>query len=177
MISLTIPYILTFIGIIIGGVHDFMAMAVFLTVIGAVWTAIACTVKDYSKQGLLIAEAVHGAIWIICKFFPMFGAKLLGGAVGLAVAVVLVLFVYAYFFAPSDEGGDRRSDNGEPEKARQLPNRIYDEGNNAWECTWRSKTSQEADYVNKNTGETMRIYNYNISGKSVLTDKGTFRWH
>lgn len=73
MISLTIPYILTFIGIIIGGVHDFMAMAVFLTVIGAVWTAITCTVKSYSKQGLLIAEAVHGAIWIICKFFSMFG--------------------------------------------------------------------------------------------------------
>ena len=56
-----------------------------MTVIGAVWTAIACTVTDFSRRGLLIAEAVHAVIWIICKFFPMFGAKLLGGAVGLAV--------------------------------------------------------------------------------------------
>ena len=107
MVSLIIPYFLTWIGIIIGSVHDFTAMAVFLTVIGAVWTAIACTVKDFSRRGLLIAEAVHAVIWIICKFFPMFGAKLLGGAVGLAVSVVILALVYVYFFAPSD--GDGRS--------------------------------------------------------------------
>ena len=66
MVSLIIPYFLTWIGIIIGSVHDFTAMAVFVTVSGAVWTAIACTVKDFSRRGLLIAEAVHAVIWIIC---------------------------------------------------------------------------------------------------------------
>lgn len=175
MVSLIIPYFLTWIGIIIGSVHDFMAMAVFLTVIGAVWTAIACTVKDFSRRGLLIAEAVHAVIWIICKFFPIFGAKLLGGAVGLAVSVVILALVYVYFFAPSD--GDGRSGERQPAAAQKLPNRIYDGNNNPWECTWRSTTSQETDYVNKKTGETIRIYHYSISGNSAQTDKGTFRWH
>lgn len=177
MISLGIPYMLTFIGIIIGGVHDFMGMAVFLTVIGVLWTAIACAVKKYSRQGFLIAEAVHAVIWIICKFFPMFGAKLLGGAVGLAVAIVLILLVYAYFFAPSDDDGERHANGKKLTPAHRLPKRIYDDGNNPWECTWRSNTSQEADYINKNTGETIRIYHYSISGNSAQTDKGTFRWH
>lgn len=173
MVSLIIPYFLTWIGIIIGGVHDFTAMAVFLTVIGMVWTAITCTVKDFSKQGLLIAEAVHAVIWIVCKFFPMFGAKLLGGAVGLAVSVVILALIYVYFIAPSDTG---HSQERQQDRMHQLPNRIYDDSRIPWECTWRSKTSQEADYVNKKTGETMRIYHYNISGNSAQTDKGTFRW-
>ena len=174
MVSLIIPYFLTWIGIIIGSVHDFMAMAVFLTVIGAVWTAIACTVKDFSRRGLLIVEAVHAVIWIICKFFPMFGAKLLGGAVGLAVSVVILALVYVYFFAPSDE---EHPQERRQEGRKQLPNRIYDDSNTPWECTWRSSTSQETDYVNKKTGETIRIYHYSISGKAAQTDKGTFRWN
>lgn len=173
MISLIIPYLLTWIGIIIGGVHDFAAMAVFLTVIGVIWTAVACTVKGFSKRTLLIAEAVHAVIWIICKFFPMFGAKLLGGAVGLAVAVVILILVYIYFIAPSN---DVHLQERRPERAQQLPNRIYDDSRTPWECTWRSTTSQEADYVNKETGETMRIYHYSISGNSARTDRGTFRW-
>ena len=173
MVSLIIPYLLTWIGIIIGGVHDFTAMAVFLTVIGVIWTAIACTVKGFSKRTLLIAEAVHAVIWIICKFFPMFGAKLLGGAVGLAVAVVILILVYVYFIAPSD---DARPQKRQPERTRQLPNRIYDDSRTPWECVWRSKTSQETDYVNKKTGETMRIYHYIMNENSAQTDRGTFRW-
>ena len=38
MISLLGPYFLTFIGIIISGVHGFPAMAVLLTAIGVLWT-------------------------------------------------------------------------------------------------------------------------------------------
>lgn len=173
MASLIIPYFLTWVGIIIGSVHDFTAMAVFLTAVGMIWTAIACTVKHFSKQGTLIAEAVHAVIWIVCRFFPMFGAKLLGGAVGLAAAVVILALAYVYFIAPSDDAPLKER---QKESRQQLPDRIYDDRRTPWECTWRSKTSQEADYVNKETGETMRIYHYNISGNSARTDKGTFRW-
>lgn len=173
MVSLLIPYFLTWIGIIIGSVHDFTAMAVFLTVIGVVWTAIACTAKGFSGRGILIAEAVHAVIWIVCKFFPMLGAKILGGAVGLGIAIFIVALVYVYFFAPSE---DKASQGGQKERNERLPNRIYDDSNTPWECTWRSSTSQETDYVNQKTGETMRIYHYRISKDSAQTDKGTFRW-
>lgn len=33
MISTIVPYVLTFMGLIIDGVHDFLGMAIFLTVI------------------------------------------------------------------------------------------------------------------------------------------------
>ena len=49
MISLLGPYFLTFIGIIISGVHDFPAMAILLTVIGVLWTLIGGKMKGYDK--------------------------------------------------------------------------------------------------------------------------------
>ena len=61
MISLLGPYFLTFIGIIISGVHDFPAMAVLLTVIGVLWTLIGGKMKGYDKVGILISEAVQAA--------------------------------------------------------------------------------------------------------------------
>ena len=52
------------------------------------------TEREDSKRRLLIAEAVHAAVWIVCKFSPMFGAKMLGGTIGLAVAAVILVLVY-----------------------------------------------------------------------------------
>ena len=52
MFSIVMPYALTLIGVLVGDGNDFMAFAVFFTVIGVVWTFIAATVKEFRGKGL-----------------------------------------------------------------------------------------------------------------------------
>ena len=96
--------------------------------------------KGYDEVGILISEAIHAVIWIVCRFFPMFGAKLLGGAVGLVVGIAILAVVVSFFFGGSSDqdtrqqtgGGTgeviypsrfRRGQPGLAENARQWPGR------------------------------------------------------
>lgn len=179
MISTIVPYVLTFMGLIIDGVHDFLGMAIFLTVIGVIWTGIAGLVKDYSKKGILIAEGVHGVIWIMCKFFPMFGAKLLGGITGLLIGAVVLIFAYIYILEPMFSGNHDSGDSPweqEPSGGNgQMPNIIYDSNNREWHCLNRFANG-EAEYHDK-SGNTIHIYHSNVEGNSAATSEGVFHWY
>lgn len=171
MISLLVPYFLTFIGIIISGVHDFPAMAIFLTAIGVLWTFIGGKMKGYDGKGILIAEAIHAVIWIVCKFFPMFGAKLLGGAIGLAISIVILAVVVSFFWGGSEGGeihGQTSAGTGE------YPNVIYDEYNRAWQKmhdNGRGEASFQSD-----SGESVYFYPSNRYGNSAAAGGKKFHW-
>lgn len=179
MISTIVPYVLTLMGLIIDGVHDFLGMAILLTVIGIIWTGIGGLMKDYSRKGLLISEGVHGIIWIVCKFFPMFGAKLLGGVFGLLIGAVVLIFAYIYILDPLFSGNRDSGDSAweqEPSGENgQMPNIIYDSNNQEWHCLNRFGNG-EAEYRDK-SGNTVRIYHSNVDGNSAQTSAGWFHWY
>lgn len=177
MISLIVPYILTLMGIIIGSVHDFMGMAIFLTVIGMIWTGIRGLIKQNSKKGILIAEGIHGIIWIVCKFFPMFGAKLIGGVFGLLIAAVVLILAYVYILEPMFSGsrGSVEEQTSSVEGNRQMPNIVYDDNNQEWHCLQRFDNG-EAEYRDK-SGKVVHIYHSQVEGKTAATSEGHFHWY
>jgi hypothetical protein len=175
MISLIVPYVLTLMGVIFKTVHDFTGMAVLLTVIGVVWTGIGGLVKGYSKKALLISEAVHALIWIGLVYFPGLIGNLLGGLIGLLVAIVIAVLAYIYIIDPIfSSGGKETAEAAAPETAEFIPNIIYDEGNNRWQC--QGVYGDHAVYYDDN-GKQITIYHGAISGTQAVTNEGTFHWY
>ena len=173
MISLLGPYFLTFIGIIISGVHDFPAMAILLTVIGVLWTLIGGKMKGYDKVGILISEAIHAVIWIVCRFFPMFGAKLLGGAVGLVIGIAILAVVVSFFFGGSSDQDTRQQTGGGTGEVI-YPSTIYDEVNRAWQ-KMHDNGQGEASFQN-DRGESVYFYPSNRYGNTASAGGRRFHW-
>lgn len=170
MISFVIPYFLTFLGLVIDGAHHFLAMAIILTVIGVIWTGIACMTRDYSNKGIAIAEGVHAVIWLMFKVFPAFGAKLLGGFIGLVIAALIILLFVVFVMGGGDEEKKTSGGGGTP----SMPNIIYDDNNNRWQLSHRNGGG-ESVYHN-DAGQEVHIYHQNVSGTNANTSAGNFHW-
>lgn len=70
MVSLIVPYFLTFLGLMTGSAQDFPAFAVFLTFIGVVWTLVRGLAKHSGFKIILLQEAIHAALWLLFNFSP-----------------------------------------------------------------------------------------------------------
>ena len=169
MISAIIPYVLTIIGIVIDDAHNFPAMAIILTVVGVIWTAIRSRAKSYDKKGMLLAVGGHGLIWLLFRVFPNFGAKVIGTSIGILVSILIVAFVWAYFIGPSSTGSRSKA-------PARLPDIIYDSNNEQWICSMRYKDGTY-DYRSQDGSRSVRIYHAEISGTGANTSEGYFHWY
>lgn len=175
MVSIVMPYALTLIGVLVGDGNDFMAFAVFFTVIGVVWTFIAATVKEFRGKGLLALEAGHAVIWLLFNFSP----ELLGKAIGLVIALpiaILVGVVGLSFFR------GLRADDSAPAMPRQeddrtplqrVPNIIYDGGNGRWQLVNRGfdTATYESD-----DGRQVVLRHAEMGRSGANTNEGYFHW-
>lgn len=104
MVSLIVPYFLTFLGLMTGSAQDFPAFAVFLTFIGVVWTLVRGLAKHSGFKIILLQEAIHAALWLLFNFSPELLGKAIGLVIGLAVAIPLAVVAYVYFIGPLFSG-------------------------------------------------------------------------
>ena len=81
MISLIVPYFLTFLGLMVDSAHDFPAFAVVFTVAGVLWTAGRGLAKESGGKVIALTVALHGVIWLLFKFKP----EMLGAAIGIVI--------------------------------------------------------------------------------------------
>lgn len=172
MISAIIPYVLTLIGIVIDNVHNFPAMATFLTVVGVAWTGIRGLIKKYEKKGLILALAGHGLIWLLFKVFPNVGVGLVSVVIQILVSILILAVVWIYVLSPTLS--DSKSSNSG--KVRGMPNIIYDDNNEQWICSNRYSDGTY-DYRSKDGKSTIRIYHAEISGSGANTSEGYFHWY
>lgn len=171
MISAIVPYVLTLIGIVIDSVHNFPAMAIFLTVVGVAWTGIRCLVKKYAKKGLALALGGHGLIWILFRVFPNVGVGLVSTLIGILVSIMILAFAWVYVLSPMFS--DSKSSN--TGRVKGMPDIIYDGNNEQWICSNRYSDGTY-DYRNKD-GRTIRIYHAEISASGANTSEGYFHWY
>lgn len=173
MISLIVPYILTFMGLITDAVHDFPEFAIFLTAIGVLWTGLRAFLHDYGIKGVLAFESGHAIIWILCRVFPVLFAKLMGFLGGVLAVIILLVMAYFYF---EDEDGSTVSSSVQNTRsgAVSMPNIIYDSSNNRWQCVGRF--GSESEY-RSDDGQTVRIYHADVSGSGANTSAGYFHWY
>lgn len=173
MISLIVPYILTLMGLITDAVHDFPEFAIFLTVIGVIWTGLRSILHGYGIKGILAFEGGHAVVWILCKVFPMLFAKLMGLLGGALAVIVLLVMAYFYF---EDEGSSTGSSPATNTRsgAVSMPHIIYDSSNNRWQCVGRF--GSESEY-RSDDGRTVRIYHADVSGSGANTSAGYFHWY
>lgn len=181
MVSLLIPYFLTFLGLMTGGAHDFAAFAVFLTFIGVVWTLVRGLVKHTEGKILAVQLAIHGVLWLLFRFSPEMLGKAIGLVIGLAVAVPLAIVAYVYFIGPlfsGTLGGDAAP--GRESAAQQggavLPQYIYDDSNSRWTLVHRNGLG-ECLYRCEADGREAYIHHASVSGKFANTSAGSFHWY
>ena len=79
MVSLIVPYFLTFLGLMVDSAHDFPAFAVVFTAAGVLWTAGRGLAKESGGKAIALMVAGHGVIWLLFKFKP----EMLGAAIGI----------------------------------------------------------------------------------------------
>lgn len=183
MISLLIPYFLTFLGLMTGDAQDFVAFAVFLTFIGVVWTLVRGLVKHTEGKILAVQLAIHGALWLLFRFSPELLGKAIGLVIGLAVAIPLAIVAYVYFIGPLFSGTLGKDDPA-PEwenpiregGTELLPQYIYDGSNNRWTLVHRSGQG-ECLYRCEADGREARIFHANVRGTFANTDVGAFHWY
>lgn len=173
MISLIIPYILTFMGLITDSVHNFPEFAIFLAIIGVVWTGIWAFLHNYGIKGVLAFESGHAIVWILCRVFPMLFAKLMGFLGGALAVIVLLVAAYFYF---GDEGSSAGSSPSRSTRsgAVSMPHIIYDSSDSRWQCVGRF--GDESEY-RSDDGRTVRIYHADVSGNGANTSEGYFHWY
>lgn len=175
MFSIVMPYALTLIGVLVGDGNDFMAFAVFFTVIGVVWTFIAATVKEFRGKGLLALEAGHAVIWLLFNFSP----ELLGKAIGLVIALpiaILVGVVGLSFFRglSADDSAPampRQEDDRTP--LQRVPNIIYDGSNSRWQLVNRGYDT--ATYESDD-GRQVVLRHTEMGRSGANTNEGYFHW-
>ena len=183
MVSLIVPYFLTFLGLMTGSAQDFPAFAVFLTFIGVVWTLVRGLAKHSGFKVILLQEAIHAALWLLVNFRPELLGKAIGLVIGLAVAIPLAVVAYVYFIGPLFSGtlgdGDRAPAGAEPAAAggaELLPQYIYDGDNNRWTMVYRNDNG-ECRYRCEADNREVYLHHASVSGKSAQTSEGHFHWY
>lgn len=182
MISLIVPYFLTFLGLMVDSAHDFPAFAVVLTAAGVIWTAGRGLAKESGGKVIALTVAIHGVIWLLFRFKPEMLGAAIGIVIGLVFAVPVALIGWSVIIKPLFFGGssDVPSFGGEAEDtARQsrgtLPNIIFDGGNNRWQLLHRNGDGS-AVYYSDDGREVLIHLNY-VSGTTANTSEGTFHWY
>ena len=183
MISLFIPYFLTFLGLMTGSGQDFVAFALFMTFIGVVWTLIRGLAKHVGLKILLIQEAIHGVLWFVFHFKPELLGQAIGIVIGLAVAIPLAIAAYVYLIGPLFSGtfgnDSPTPDLESPIKEggnELLPQYIYDGNNQVWSRVYRSPTG-ECRYRCEADGREIYIHHANVRGSFANTSEGSFHWY
>ena len=183
MVSLIVPYCLTFLGLMVDSVHDFPAFAVVFTVAGVIWTAGRGLVKESGGKVIALTVAIHGVIWLLFKFKPEILGAAIGLVIGLVVAVPVALIGWSViirplFFGdpsaavPSFRGG---AEDGAPQGRGSLPNIIFDDSNDRWQLRHRNGDGS-AVYYSDDGREVLIHLNY-VSGTIANTGEGTFHWY
>ena len=100
MVSLIVPYFLTFLGLMVDSAHDFPAFAVVFTAAGVLWTAGRGLAKESGGKAIALMVAGHGVIWLLFKFKPEMLGAAIGIAIGLAFAVPVALIGWSVVIRP-----------------------------------------------------------------------------
>ena len=175
MVSLIVPYFLTFLGLMTGSAQDFPAFAVFLTFIGVVWTLVRGLAKHSGFKIILLQEAIHAALWLLFNFSP----ELLGKAIGLVIALpiaILVGVVGLSFFRglSADDSAPampRQEDDRTP--LQRVPNIIYDGSNSRWQLVNRGYDT--ATYESDD-GRQVVLRHAEMGRSGANTNEGYFHW-
>lgn len=182
MVSLIVPYFLTFLGLMVDSAHDFPAFAVVFTVAGVIWTAGRGLVKESGGKVIAFTVAIHGVIWLLFKFKPEMLGAAIGIVIGLVFAVPVALIGWSVIIQPLFFGGESpvpafrgETDDQAPQGRGTLPNIIFDDGNNRWQLRYRNGDGS-AIYYNDDGREVLIHLNY-ISGTTANTGEGTFHWY
>ena len=180
MISLIVPYFLTFLGLMVDSAHDFPAFAVVFTVAGVLWTAGRGLAKESGGKVIALTVALHGVIWLLFKFKPEMLGAAIGIVIGLAFAVPVALIGWSVIIRPLFFGASASAYRGGAEDSASqgrgtLPNIIYDDGNNRWQLRRRNGDGS-AVYYSDDGREVLIHLNY-VSGTTANTGEGTFHWY
>ena len=183
MVSLIIPYFLTFLGLITGSAHDFSAFAVFLTFIGVVWTLIRGLVKHSGLKLIVVQEAIHAVLWLMFNFSPELLGKAIGLVIGLAIAIPLAIVAYVYFIGPLFSGtlgkDDPAPDWENPIReggTELLPQYIYDGDNNRWTMVYRNDNG-DCRYRCEADNREVYLTHAEVRGTHAQTGEGHFHWY
>lgn len=181
MVSLIVPYFLTFLGLMVDSAHDFPAFAVVFTAAGVLWTAGRGLVKESGGKVIAFTVALHGAIWLLFKFKPEMLGAAIGIVIGLAFAAPVALIGWNVVIRPLFFGGSSASafrggaEDAGPRDRGTLPNIIFDDANARWQLRHRNGDGS-AVYYSDDGREVLIHLNY-VSGTTANTGEGTFHWY
>lgn len=181
MVSLIVPYFLTFLGLMVDSAHDFPAFAVVFTAAGVLWTVGRGLVKESGGKVIALTVALHGAIWLLFKFKPEMLGAAIGIAIGLAFAAPVALIGWSAIIRPLFFGGSSApafrggAEDAAPGGRGTLPNIIYDDSNARWQLRRRNGDGS-AVYYSDDGREVLIHLNY-VSGTTANTGEGTFHWY
>ena len=181
MVSLIVPYFLTFLGLMVDSAHDFPAFAVVFTVAGVLWTAGRGLAKESGGKVIALTVALHGVIWLLFKFKPEMLGAAIGIVIGLAFAVPVALIGWSVVIRPLFFGGSSApafrggAEDAAPGGRGTLPNIIYDDSNARWQLRRRNGDGS-AVYYSDDGREVLIHLNY-VSGTTANTGEGTFHWY
>ena len=182
MVSLIVPYCLTFLGLMVDSVHDFPAFAVVFTVAGVIWTAGRGLVKESGGKVIALTVAIHGVIWLLFKFKPEILGAAIGLVIGLVVAVPVAILgwcviIRPLFFGDTSSTPTFRGEAAEMSRQSRdtLPNIIFDDANDRWRLRHRNGDGS-AIYYSDDGREVLIHLNY-VSGTTANTGEGAFHWY